>query len=155
MKAALFLIITLCLLSITQLGHSKIYKWVDKNGDIQFSDQPPQKLQKDQKIEQITVKVNSVKNPSISNNPLNSDNSKQANSSKKVIVYSATWCGVCDYAKNYFKQQNIPYKEYDIEKSSKGRQDFKRLKGRGVPIILVGRKRMDGFDVSKFEKMYH
>jgi len=43
---------------------------------------------------------------------------------------------------------------YDIETSKKGKRDFIKLKARGVPVILVGKKRMNGFDVRKFEAMY-
>ena len=155
MKVITILFTLLCLISLSQLSYSKIYKWIDKNGELQFSDQPPQKKHKDQTIEQVEVKINSVSNPSFSDNPLESetDDTDQA-SAKKVIMYSASWCGVCKHAKKYFRQQGIAYKEYDIETSAKGRRDFKRLRGRGVPIILVGKQRMNGFDASAFEKMY-
>lgn len=155
MKTITILITILFLTSLSQFSYSKIYKWVDKNGNIQFSDQPPQKKQKNQKVEQVEVKINSVRNPSLSHNPLESEtiNNKYA-SAKKVIMYSASWCGVCKHAKKYFRQQGISFKEYDIETSSKGSRDFKRLRGRGVPVILVGKQRMDGFDASTFEKMY-
>jgi glutaredoxin len=137
MKTKYILFITLCLLGITQYSHSQIYKWVDKNGDTQFSDQKPINSQK---TEHVKVKINSISN--------------EYASTQKVIIYSASWCGVCKHAKKYFKNQGISYKEYDIEKSAKGRKDFKHLNGRGVPIILVGKQRMDGFDASAFEKMY-
>lgn len=45
--------------------------------------------------------------------------------------------------------------EYDVEKSSKGKRDFKRLGGTGVPIILVGQKRLNGFSWETFEKLYY
>ncbi|MCW8930779.1 MAG: glutaredoxin family protein [Gammaproteobacteria bacterium] len=156
MKTNTILFIILCLLTLSQLSYSKIYKWVDQNGDIQFSDQKPQK---GHETEQVEVKVNSVKNPHVSDYSLipesyGKKNVSNKNSNKKVIMYSATWCGVCKQAKKYFNRQGIAYKEYDIEKTSKGRKDYKRLQGRGVPIILVGKKRMDGFDAQAFDKMY-
>jgi len=150
--------VMVCLLSFSQYSYSQIYKWIDKNGDVQFSDQKPKT---GNKTESIKLKINSVKNPSFSNNTLNTDTQDFDNTGKndyasaqKVIMYSAVWCGVCKHAKKYFKQQGIPYKEYDIDKSAKGRKDFKRLGGRGVPIILVGKQRMDGFDAAAFERMY-
>jgi glutaredoxin len=73
---------------------------------------------------------------------------------KTVTIYTATWCGICDTAKQYFRQQDIPYKEYDIETSSKGQKDFRKLKGTGVPIILIGNKRMNGFTAQRFESLY-
>jgi hypothetical protein len=34
---------------------------------------------------------------------------------------------------------------YDIEKSADARAEFKRLGGRGVPLIVVGTEKMSGF----------
>ncbi len=131
------------LLVITQPSFSEIYKWVDKDGSVKFSDKKPLK---GSQAKTLKLKINTVKVPKISNNSLASKN--------KIIMYSATWCGVCKTAKNYFNNQSIPYQEYDVEKTVEGRKGFKRLGGRGVPIILDGKKRMDGFDRSYFEKLY-
>jgi hypothetical protein len=46
------------------------------------------------------------------------------------------------------------FSEYDVDKSSKGKRDFKKLGGKGVPVILVGKQRMNGFSAGKFEKIY-
>ena len=73
---------------------------------------------------------------------------------RQVVMYSTTWCGVCKRAKGYFRERDIPYREYDVEKSAKGRRDYQRLKGRGVPIILVGDQRMNGFSRDRFESIY-
>lgn len=152
MKKFLCLLITFLLFVIAQPSFSEIYKWVDKNGNIKFSDKKPVT---GNKTKTVKLKINTVKVPNIYNNPMDEDFAldKTISSSKKVIIYSASWCGVCTTAKKYFKQKGIPYKEYDVETSAKGRKDFKRLNGRGVPIILMGKKRMDGFDQSYFERL--
>ena len=140
------------LLIITQNSFSGIYKWVDKNGNIKFSDKKPIT---GNNTKTVKLKINTVKVPNIYNNPMDEDFAldETISSSKKAIIYSASWCGVCTTAKKYFKQKGIPYQEYDVETSAKGRKDFKRLRGKGVPIILIGKKRMDGFDRSYFERL--
>jgi glutaredoxin len=35
----------------------------------------------------------------------------------ELLVYSATWCRDCRTAKNFLAQNNIPYKEIDIEET--------------------------------------
>ena len=50
--------------------------------------------------------------------------------------------------------QKIPFQEYDVEKTRKGKKDFAELKGRGVPILLVRGQRMNGFSASRFERLY-
>ena len=69
-------------------------------------------------------------------------------------MYSTSWCGACKRAKQYFNENGINYVEYDVETNEKGKQDFRELGGRGVPIILVGNKRLNGFTASSFEKIY-
>jgi glutaredoxin len=69
-------------------------------------------------------------------------------------MYSTSWCGYCKKARKPFERNNIPYQEHDIEKSKKAAQEYKRLNGRGVPVILVGKRRMNGFSARTFDKIY-
>jgi len=69
-------------------------------------------------------------------------------------MYSASWCTVCKKAKKYFRERGISYTEYDIEKSAKGRREYDKLGARGVPVILVGNKRLNGFTEEAFNKIY-
>jgi len=71
-----------------------------------------------------------------------------------VILYSSRGCHFCRQAKAYFKAKQIRFMEYDVETHTKGRKDFKRLRGRGVPIVLIGRERLDGFNVKLFERLW-
>ena len=63
---------------------------------------------------------------------------------KKVVMYGASWCGVCHRAKEYFARNKIPYVEYDVETSRKSKRDYKRMRGEGVRIILVGGRLQPG-----------
>jgi glutaredoxin len=69
-------------------------------------------------------------------------------------MYSASWCGVCDRARRYFRAHAIAFREYDVETTAKGRLDYRRLRATGVPVILVGEKRLDGFSERSFERLY-
>lgn len=150
MKDLLCLVIAFLLFVIAQPSFSEIYKWVDKNGNIKFSDKKPVS---GNKTKTVKLKINTVKVPKVYHNETGDEYASDETISKNVIMYSASWCGVCTTAKKYFKHKGIPYKEYDVETSAKGRKDFKRLRGKGVPIILIGKKRMDGFDQSYFERL--
>ena len=35
-----------------------------------------------------------------------------------VVLYATEWCGYCKKAREFFKQNNIAYVKYDIEKSA-------------------------------------
>ena len=69
-------------------------------------------------------------------------------------MYDATWCSICKTAKKHFKTQQIPYVSYDVENNRLGRMGFKLFKGKSVPILIVGKKRMYSFTVAKFDKLY-
>jgi glutaredoxin len=74
--------------------------------------------------------------------------------SNHVIMYATSWCGYCRKARNYFKANNIAFSEYDIEKDERAKKKYDALGGRGVPVILVGNKRMNGFNAQSFKRMY-
>jgi len=143
---------------------AEFYKWTDANGQIHFSDKLPANHQAESvELNEITT-YTSATVTDVNVEPelqLSSDvpdkktvDKKATRKNRRVVIYSAAWCGICTRAKNYFKSKKIAYKEYDIETSKKGRRDFIKFNARGVPVILVGKKRMDGFDVRKFEAMY-
>lgn len=134
------LLTVLCLVASLDAG-GEIYTWTDNQGHTHFGDRPPAGAA----VQTLDPRVNSIGGPA----------SDPGNPSRpRVLLYSAEWCGVCRKAKRYFKEREVPYQEYDVEKSAKGRRDYARLRGSGVPIILVGERRMDGFTQERFERLY-
>jgi glutaredoxin len=73
---------------------------------------------------------------------------------QRVVMYATSWCPYCQQARNYFRQQGIAYTEYDIERDGEARRRYQAFGGRGVPVIFVGKRRMNGFSVSSFNKIY-
>ncbi len=73
---------------------------------------------------------------------------------RQVVMFSATYCPACGHAKLFFKQHNIPYLEFDIEKSAAARSYFDRLGGRGTPFLLINNRRMQGFSEQRFWHYY-
>jgi len=124
---------------------TEIHKWKDSNGRVHYGDRPPQNVTS----EQITVKPNVYESPSIE------DISKNFAPQDTVVMYSASWCKYCKRARNYFDANNIPYKEYDVETTEKGKRDYASLGAHGVPVILYGSQRLNGFSVDSFERIYH
>jgi len=70
-----------------------------------------------------------------------------------IVMYSTRWCPYCYKAREYFKRHQFSYFEYDIEASAQNLADFRALNGQGVPLILVGNQRMQGFNPQSFEAM--
>lgn len=122
----------------------EIHRWVDANGQVHFGDRAPEGAAS----QRVTVRPNVYSSPAVE--------AMQANfhAPSTVVLYSTAWCGYCRKAREYFRAKGIAYSEYDVETSDKGRQDYARLGARGVPVILVGGKRLNGFSPQAFEQLY-
>jgi len=137
-----FLLVMASIWVIPDTALSGIYRWVDENGKIYYSDKPSQF----HASEPVKLHINTYEGVTYDTSSLDVG--------KKVVMYSTAWCGVCKKARRYFKRKKIRYAEYDVEKTLKGRTDYKRMDAKGVPILLVGNRRMNGFTVKGFERLY-
>ncbi len=72
-------------------------------------------------------------------------------SNVKVILYRIKTCQFCNQTRDYLKKKNIPYADLDVDTSEKARQDFKQLKGDGVPLVLIGDRLIEGFNPLAFD----
>lgn len=147
MKFSIFSIIVVMIFASLP-ANSEIYRWTDADGNVHFGDRPP--VSKESR--RIEVNINSYE--SVTVEPFVPFKSDRPSKGKSVVMYSTTWCGFCRKARNYLKKNKIPFAEYDVENSEKGRRDYKKLNGKGVPILLIGDKRMNGFNVSRFKHLY-
>ena len=64
----------------------------------------------------------------------------------QVVMYTMPGCSACQMAKQHLAQKGVSYQEIDIEASRENREAFDRAGGTGLPLILIGKKRMEGFD---------
>jgi len=143
---------------------AEVYKWVDEQGRTHYGDNPNETQRK------AAVNISSYESVTYSEAPDMRSNSSQANTSTKagsnasghkasdhktrVTMYSTAWCGYCKKAKKYFQKKGIPFVEYDIEKNARAKRDYDAIGGKGVPVIVMGKKRMNGFSVAGFERFY-
>lgn len=74
-------------------------------------------------------------------------------SGKKVVMYTTSRCPACTAAKAYLARKGVTYEERDVERSADARTEFDRLGGRGVPLILVGDERMEGFSSQRLDQL--
>ena len=136
--------------------NAELYKWVDEKGVTNYSDVKPE----NKKTQEITIKQPSRKTNNITteDKPLLHDTQTKKkplkSKNKNLIMYSASWCGYCKKARAYFTKNNIRFKEYDIEKNSTAKRKYKKLGGSGVPLIVMGDNKMQGFNEAQFKRFY-
>jgi glutaredoxin len=128
-----------------------LYKWVDDQGKIHYGDKPPKNIE----LKKITGKVSSFESVTVEKFVYDPNNVTTRTKAKPVIMYSTSWCGYCKKAAKHFKKNKIRYTEFDIERSAKAAREYKKLKGRGVPVILIGNRRMNGFSAKTFDSIYY
>jgi glutaredoxin len=64
-------------------------------------------------------------------------------------MYTTSWCPVCKEAKAWFLRNNVPFEEYDVEKDPDREREYKKLSGKGVPLILIGDNQLSGWSETR------
>ena len=135
----------LLLLLTAGVAHAELYKHTGPDGEVFYSDRLPPDAQARPIDGRISLYDAAQRSPT----PSSSD----VVPAPRVVVYTTTWCGACKKAKAYMERNGIRYTEYDVEKSAKAKREFKAMNGRAVPLLVVGDRRMHGFDVERFEAL--
>ena len=120
-----------------------VYRWTDANGKVHYGNEPPAGAKARSEVRE---RINSYAGPP-------QVQSSAAAPSGTVVMYATSWCGYCAQARAHFAQKGIRYVEHDVEKSAAANAEFRNLGGRGVPLIVFGRERMNGFSPDTFDAM--
>jgi glutaredoxin len=135
MKFKWILLFLLCVSS----AHAQMYRWVDADGRITFSDKPPpaKYLPKEHDVSSATQDS--------SDSGLNFTLS-EAKKNFPVTMYTSNECSGCDEGRALLKKRGIPFSEKTIQTV----EDVKQLKqisgGEQLPYLTVGRNAQTGFN---------
>ena len=73
---------------------------------------------------------------------------------KDVTIYSTPTCHFCHLAKDFFKEKEIKYTEYNVMTDTAKRQEMVDKSGQlGVPVIVIDGQVTVGFDQSRVESL--
>ena len=127
----------------TMSDAQQVYRWVDSDGRVQYSDQPPPPGTKN-------VQEKNVGGSSIQNNDL-SLVAQDAQKKNPVTVYTSECGEACDAAKAYLNKRGIPHTVVDPTRSLELNKKFKEETGGSVvPVMKVGEKRLSGWSESSW-----
>lgn len=122
------------------------YKWVDQDGRVVYSDQPPPRGAEVLKRPRGAFSSTMAAQPTdpMLDFPLELRN---AVTSHPVSLYVSRDCGPCEQARQMLRQRGVPFKEWLIETYA----DFEKFKAlgfteNGFPAIGVGSRRNIGFE---------
>ncbi|MDE2021643.1 MAG: glutaredoxin family protein [Patescibacteria group bacterium] len=69
---------------------------------------------------------------------------------KTVTIYSTPTCHFCQMTKDFLKERNISYTDFDVAHDLNKRQEMIQKSGQmGVPVIFIGDEMIIGFDREK------
>lgn len=73
---------------------------------------------------------------------------------KKVEIYSTPTCHWCAATKEFFKENNIEYTNYNVAEDPEKRKEMIEKSGQmGVPVVFVGNEMVIGFDEERLREL--
>ena len=71
----------------------------------------------------------------------------------KAVIYTSSTCPYCTMAKDYLKEKGVELEEKNVQTDPQARQELMEKGYTGVPVFVIDREEIVGFDKSKLEKM--
>ena len=140
-KFVLFSVLAMSLATMSVVDAQQVYRWVDAEGRVQYSDTPPPTGTKG-------VQEKNVSGSSIQNNEL-SLVAQDAQKKNPVTIYVSECGESCDAAKAYLSKRGIPHTIVDPTRTIELNKKFKEeTGGTVVPVIKIGEKRLSGWSES-------
>ena len=71
-----------------------------------------------------------------------------------IKIYTTPTCVYCRMAKDFFKEHNVQYEEYNVTEDLKAREEMVSKSGQmGVPVIDVEGELIVGFDKERLTEL--
>jgi glutaredoxin 3 len=73
-----------------------------------------------------------------------------------VSIYTTPTCSYCRMAKDYFRQNHVPFTEYNVASDTRRAEEMVRKSGQmGVPVLDVNGRIIVGFNKPEIERALH
>lgn len=120
-------------------AQSNVYRWVDKDGKVHFSDTPPPEEAKSVSQKRMGGYVEQSQLPYAT---------QMAMKRNPVTLYVANDCGTpCERGRELLVQRGVPYGEKNAQTSNAAKDALVKLAGSAeVPLLLVGENKLKGYD---------
>lgn len=121
-------------------AQGEIYQWTDDSGKHHFGDKKPEGREAVAFEGHAAVTFMGYSTVSVAGKG-------------RVRVFVTQNCPFCKKAKAFLNKRGTPFDELDVEKSYLAKTEYQRLGAVGVPVILVGKQRMNGFNADELKEM--
>ena len=72
---------------------------------------------------------------------------------KTVEIYTSDTCIQCVKAKEYLKNKNIEFKEYNISNDLEAKRELIRMGYMSIPVLIIDGEHVLGFDLNRIESL--
>lgn len=113
------------------MGADTLYKWVDKDGNVTYQDQPPpgQSGQVETIVEPTDAAADAAA-PDVA-----------------VVLYSIKVCDACDLVRHILQQRGVPFQEKNAEGNADVQAELKKVAGvLSVPVVTIGDQVLTGYN---------
>jgi glutaredoxin 3 len=123
------------LLSMTCAHAERVYRWVDKDGNVSYHDRPPSS-EAARQVEEKNLRVRDAA-PTAAADP---------GAQAAVVIYTVPQCSSCDQVRAHLDRRKVPYSERNVEGHRANQDELQKRSGAlSVPTIIVGDKVMKGY----------
>jgi glutaredoxin len=141
----------LLMLAFVALAEAQQYRWVDKNGRVQYTDTPPPAAARDAR------RVSTTTGDGTPAGPLGPPVPFEVARLQKdfpVTFYSSPTCQkACDLFREALNKRGIPFNEVQVWDRDSN-EELKRVSGANeVPVVVVGREVQRGFYPDAFDRI--
>lgn len=70
----------------------------------------------------------------------------------RITVYTTTRCAHCHRLMAFLRKLKVRYSEQNIERNRRAFTEFQRQGGKGVPLVLIGQQKLNGYNPDKLKQ---
>lgn len=121
---------------------AQTYRWIDRDGKVNFTDTPPPAYARDVQKR--------GRDPGPADAPQGSFDLQQAQKKFPVVLYTAEPCAPCKDARDLLAKRGVPFREVAVG-TNDTREELKKVSGEmEVPVMTVGKDVHRGFEPSMY-----
>jgi glutaredoxin len=155
-KLLLMLLVCCGMVLFFAVASAEIYKSVDDEGKVRFTDVQPAGVASEQlDLQPINSAGGGKLKSAAKSSSATAASVAPTNKYPKVELFVTGWCGYCKKAEAYLRVRGIPFTVYDIEKDLEAARRKNSLASRkGVPFALIGDQKLTGFSKAYYDRAF-
>jgi glutaredoxin len=123
---------------------TEVYRWVDKDGKVVYSDLPPPASAKNPELRKLGTNAVDVDKVPFA--------TRDAAKKSPVTLYANNCGEPCDNARQFLAKRGVPFATKNPEASQADADALKKLIGAlEVPVLVLGKNPIKGYDAASWE----